>query len=72
MSSGGTEEGNCRICGSYTKSVEYKWRGLCLACADRIDNWSKEELVSEITKLGKENWNMKYKKGDYYATRSSE
>ena len=32
MSSGGREEGWCKICGDFTKSITYKFGGICKAC----------------------------------------
>jgi len=35
MGSGGWDEGYCRICGGYTKGVDYHHSGLCMGCANR-------------------------------------
>lgn len=48
MSSGGCEEGNCRICGSYTKNINYKWYGVCLACHNKLERSTKEDLLYKI------------------------
>lgn len=55
MTSGGNEEGNCRICGSYSKGFTFKWEGLCLSCSEKLkDLVTKEELLYEISQLKKQ------------------
>ena len=45
MSSGSFDDGPCKICGIYTSNIEFKHRQLCRACANKIDNWSKEDIL---------------------------
>jgi hypothetical protein len=60
MTSGGNEEGNCRICGSYTKGSRFKWEGLCLSCSEKLKSFTKEELLYEISQLKKQIWNLTF------------
>lgn len=61
MSSGRYIEGNCKLCGSYTKSIEYEHKGLCLACVHKLDYWTKEDLIKELSKVKKENQKLRWK-----------
>ena len=35
MSSGTYDEGSCKECGEWTKSIHYRHDGLCLACFNK-------------------------------------
>jgi len=35
MTSGGNAEGPCKKCGGWTHGVNYRWDGLCMACATK-------------------------------------
>lgn len=68
MSSGRYIEGNCKICGSYTKSIEYEHRGLCLACANKLDYHSEEftiEVNQDCNELLSKFNNLKYELEEY-------
>jgi hypothetical protein len=51
-------DGNCRLCGNYTQGVDFQWRGICAACANVLDTWTKEDLVKELARIRKEMWRM--------------